>query len=616
MNDEYKFSLIGGEERPFEGYVSARDRTMMNPRFLVRGSKNVYFKRSGTIATRSGLKRRGSADATQADVKSSTEWDTSLGFTRPLRVANGKLEVESDIVSSGTYVWYTLLSGLTATRLIFDTWWNNTLKKDVLLFCDGSADLKNWSGAIGLISSTTVNTIVLTSTVASLGFTSAGTVIINGTEYTYSGVSGSTLTGVGTDPTGEANNSVVLQKPTTNSNIIGSEFLVDFIKVVGNQVYYGSETSRLLYISTNSDYTDTTANSPRTIGDADILTLDEPPVGIGQRDGKAHVATRKGWYVISFNQITVGTDLTEQTIVEKKPMASKKGALRHEFISNVGDDLIYLSEDQQLHVFGTFRNINQPQFPSLSDDVFFELENEDFTGGHLKTAGDFIYLTAPNNGRVWLHETRTQVNSLGNIEKKRLWHPPFIWNISRIAVIGGIEYGHSNANPQLYQMWNTLQWEDDSPADEALPYDCVAAFSYRKLRRDELVSFDKAFYEGYYAPGSEVISAIVYEYQGERTVIQAPIANQNVTPEAYIGDVGAALGEATLGDNPLGDIVSDEEADQELLPKFRIITDLEEQHVFEYQQRVYSTTSGSRWELIALGTNQAEADEESTYLRN
>lgn len=616
MDDNYEFQLVGGPNRSFEGYVSAGDRTMISPRLMVKGSKNVYIKESGTISVRPGLKRRGSADSTAAGVLAAYDWATSLGTTRNVRVANSKLEVESDIVESGTYVWYTLLDSLTNTRLIFDTWWDNTAKKDILVFCDGTSDIKNWSGAIGLLDAgtTTATVIGLTASAATLGFQSGGgTVIINGTEYTYTGTSGSTLTGA-QDATSEADGSVVLDKPETNSNVPSSDFTVDFLKTVNNQVYYGSETSRLVYISTNSDFTDVSANSPRTVGDADILTLDENPTGIGVREGTAHISTRSAWYVVSFNQITVGSTLTEQTIVDKIPMADEKGALRHEFITNVGNDLVYLSQDQQLHVFGSFRNINQPQFPSLSNQIEQELSDEDFTNGHIRAGGDFIYLTAPNNGRVWLHETRTQVNPLGNIVKKQFWHAPFIWNISRIAIIDGVEYGHSNANPQLYQLWATLQWHDDAPSGDELPYDCVAAFAYRGTRNGSLMVMSKAYYEGYMTPGTNLNTSVVFEYKGERSVLIAPIRSDEIAPEFYTGNVGLSLGDAILGDNPLGDSVSEEEAEQELLPKFRAIRAFTKLNVFEYQQRVYSTEADSRWELLLVGTNAKGVTDAPTFL--
>lgn len=616
--NEFDFTLVGeGTDSPFGGYISEIDRTVVGRRFLVRGSKNVYRKKSGALANRPGLLLRGAQDTGLTDTKASFEWETSLGATRVLRVNNDKLQVESDIVLSGTYIFYDLLT-LTNTRVIFDQWWDNTLKKDILLFCDGTDDMKSWSGGLGKIDSTTATTIVLTATVASQGFdTASGTVIINGTEYAYTGSSASTLTGVTPDPTGEANASVVLQKVTTDSNTVEADYEIDFIRVINNQLYAGSDTSRLVYISKNTDWDDFTKSSPRATGQGDTITLDELPTGIALRDGKAHIGTRKAWYEVSFEQITVSTDLTEQTKVKKTPLAPKEGLLRHEFIGNVGNDVVYLSEDQQLRVLATFRNLSEPKLPSLSEDIETELNNEDFTGGHLRAIGDFIYLTAPNNGRVWIHETQTKISRFGNIEKERIWYAPFIWNLSRIALINGVEYGYSNATPLMYQLWSTLQWHDDNATGESIPYDSMFVFGYRNDSRFNLISFDKMYIEGYMSQSADVRGAVAYEYKGERSV-QSFVVNseeENVTPEFYTGDIGNSLGDSSLGDNPLGDQTSDEEADQELLPKFRIMVDFEEMHVHEYQPRIYATEADSRVELLALGTNEIVCEEVSTVMR-
>lgn len=616
MSESVKYNLVGnGTKTPFGGYVSAPDKTSLAHQFLAKGSKNVYIKKTGTVANRPGLKRRGAQISTLAGVLESFEWDTSLGATRPLKVADGALQVESDIVETGTYVWYDLLTGLTNTRLIFDTWWDDTAKKDLLLFCDGTDGMKKWSGGIALIASSTVNTIVFANNAATYGFSGSGTVIINGTEYTFSGVTTTTLTGVSPDPTGEAVGSVVLQKPDTDTDTVEDGYLIDFIKVVNNQLYTGSETSRKVYVSKNTDWTDFTKSSPRATGEGEEITLDENPTGIGQREGKAHIGSKKAWYEVSYNQLTVGSTLSEQTKVDRKAMSGKKGLLRHEFVGNVGDDMVYVTQDQQLHIYGSFRNFTQSQFPSLSDDIEVELKNEDLTGGHIKTVGGFIYITAPNNGRVWLHETVTRTDAYGDITYSRMWHAPFIWNLSRICVIDGEEYGYSNARPEIYQLWDTLQWSDDGQDDEYLPYDSVATFGYRSANRHDLLTMDKMFYEGYMSPGSDVRGAVVFEYQGERASQEVLINAEETTPEFYIGDIGVALGNSSLGDNPLGDRTSDVEADQDLLPKFRCTRDFESLNVHEYQPWVYSSELDARWEILTIGGNEIISEEEPTYLR-
>lgn len=603
--DNVEFALIEG----IREYSSSIDPTMAAGNIMVRGSLNVYRKLSGTIANRPGLKRRGSADTTIAGVKSSFEWATSLGKTLPLRVANSKLQVESDIVTSGTYVWYDLLTALTTTRWVFDSWWDNTLKKDTLLFVGGDTNLYNWSGGMALISSTTANTIVLDRTVASSGITTAsGTVKINGNSYSYTGSSASTLTGVTPNPTGEANGSVVIEAVGTNATTPASTLTNDFLKIINNQVYVGSYTSRLVYISKSSSYTDYTQSVPRVPGDGDLLTLDDNCKGIGVRSGNAWIsAGESDWYEVSFHQITVGTTLTEQTKVDKKPTSDLSAALGHEFIANIGtDQLLVLTQDHQLRLIGKFTNQFEDKYPSLSLAVKNELEEEDFTGGHVRVVGGIIYITAPVSGKDYMYETRETINPLGNIVTERFWHPPQARSIARFAVIGGTLYGHSSANPQIYQVWDTLQWYDDSPSGSQLPYSSVMLLAYQNGgRRQGKIEFDKLFVEGYAASSSNLYAGIYYDYEGASGLV-SPVLNtsDNLFPVTFTGVIPPSLGDQSLGDVPLGDGLNVLANDQALLPKFKVIVGVQLLQCFEYALMVYSGSASSRWEVLAIGTNQ------------
>lgn len=615
MQDNFLFFLSSG----FKGYNSTIDRTILEAPYLVRGSKNVYKKDSNTISVRFGLKRRGSADSTNAGVKSSYEWSTSLGATRVLRVCNGKLQVESDILIAETYVWYDLMTGLSLDRFVFDTWWNDGLKKDELIFVKGDNNLQMWQGGIGVLSSTTMTTIVLTDSIALQGFsTGTGTVLVNGNSYAYTGSSGSMFTGVSPDPSGEAVNSVVISGITTTATSPDSSFINDFIKTINNRLHVGSYTSRLIYISSQDDYTNFTVPATRVPGDPELLTLDNTGKGISVRNGNAHIfAGTSDLYEITYTPITVGAVLTEQTKVDKKPTAFLSAALAHEFIDNVGNDVVYLAQDQQVRVVGTFRNLNQTKYPSLSQAVRTEFGEEDFTGGHLRCIGDFIRISAPVNGRDWYHESKESIDAQGNIVSDKMWHPPQVRNISRFAVIDGIEYGHSNANPQIYQIDDTEQWHDDSPADEALSYTCTMRISYRNNggdKRSSLVNFDKVFYEGYMTQGTILYGNVYDDYQGATDFSNYEINSNSKPAKFFIASNAPSLGTSSLGDNPLGDGLTPEANDQELLPKFRAIRTVAIKDCFEYELEVYSLDADSRWEMLCMGVNAKQSVNQPMFL--
>jgi len=638
MDENFDFDLV--EE--FGGYNSARDKTTLNKAFLIRGSKNVIKKVSGTIASRCGLKRRGSADSTDAGVKSSYEWETSKGFTRPLRIANGKLEVESDIVTADTFVWYELFAtadlvtslASTLTRWVFDTWWHPDEKKDRLIAVRGDDKIFHWSGGLALISSGAAATITKqgTETWAEGGFATqtAGEkkIVIAGVEYTYTGGETTTiLTGVTPDASGLVSGQVAIQAVIVSDNEPIDGFKLDFIKVSGNQILAGSYSSRSLYLSADVvgdaifDFENAGSHVP---GDPDLAILDDLGKGIGSKDGQFYVfGGTSSLYVITPNS-PVPVNFTDPvdsgaryviTKVEKKVLPGLNAALGHEFIGNFGDDLVWLDQKNQLRSLGSVLNVSNPRPTLLSLPVKTELSEEDFTGGHLRVIDDTIHITAPNNTRDWEYTIRESLNDNGEVVSERIWQPPQVRGIQRFAVIDGVIYGHSNVQPQLYQVYDTAQWFDDNPSNEPIPYNCTARFAYRQLpQRYKMHSFDKYYVEGYMTNGVELLINLYFEYQGGEA-IQMRTVNDNTNPAKFwTGTPYPSLGDSPLGDNPLGDGILPEGGEQEQVPKFRKIVNVTPVNVFEHTVELYTVLADSRWEILALGPSIVETDEIPSFI--
>lgn len=605
--DDFEVDLVSS----FGSYVSSVDPTNANPRVLVKGSENVYKKISGTIANRPGRKLYdATSDDTVAKCDSGYVWNTSLGEIYPIRCANGKLQVESDV--TGSRVWYDLLTSLTLTRFVFDTWWNNTDKKDTLLTVNGDTQkLYSWGGGFALFVSYLGGVITLDRNAATAGFSSTGSVTINGVDYTYTGISGSTLTGT-SDASAAVLDQVVMEKIVTKTSFSsgpGSTYVCDFIRVVANQCYYGSYTSQLLFISKNTDYTDCAHSTPRVTGEGDTVILDSVGKGIGVRGGSAHVFYGTSWLtIISFNQITVGSTLTEQTLSEKVPLGNLIAAQAHEFIDTLSDNIIYLDQANQLRSFGSFNNSNTAKAILLSQAIQEELAQETFTLGQLRVVsdkrGDLVYITSPNSGITYLYQERSGLNSSGEAISERFWQPPQLWNVSRIDSLNGRTVGFSNANPQTYYLWDTNQWHDDVP-NATTPYQSIALFSYQNGgRRQGKINFNKIYWEGYLSQNSNLYGGVYFDYQGS-TRLLSPIINDATSlltsKMIFSGTTPPSLGDSSLGDSPLGDgLLTD---DQALLPKFRVITGIPQVDCYEFALMLYSTNLDARWELLALGAN-------------
>lgn len=434
-----------------------------------------------------------------------------------------------------------------------------------------------------------------------------------------------TLIGVTPDPSALVAGDVIVQKVTSSLNVPDNDFNCDFIKTIGNQLHVGSYNSRLVYISSDSDYLDYVVPVPRAPGDPDLLTLDSSARGItvqkGATDQSGNAVISGGlgdWYTVVRSNVTVGTTLTEQVNVIRSASADLATALAHEFIELVGDSILFLDQNNQLRQFGTIRNIVTPVYPLLSLDVYTEFKGRDFTGGHMRAVADegdiSVYITCPVQGIDYFYQIRQQLDTLGNLTAERLWQPPQVRNISRIAVINGITYGHSNSNPQIYQLWGTQQYYDDSPSDEEIPYTSSAIFSYLHSARTRQTQFDRLYFDGYMTPGSEVYCKIYWEYQGANGITSVTINKPDIPGRKlatfYTGTTSPSIGDSSLGTIPVGDGILPTDSDNP--PKFRAMRRTEPGNVFDYALEVRSDAVDSQWSLLGIGTNQQQVDTEPT----
>lgn len=727
MDENYEFEII----EKFGQYISSYDKTKLSPENLVKNSKNVYKDTNGNFVNRPGLKAYGPLDDTLAGVKSAFVWQSSLGLTFPLRVANGKLQVFSSI--SGSLTYYDLMTDATIlSRYVFAPYYNTVLGKDLIVMIRGDSNLYSWSGGMGLLGSasnsipwvtgvsvasggpgsgsyhvgqiltvlgghndlqvqvTAINgsfaitdvsiyqygsgyttadgpyattlisvgngtgcTINITSfennsitlsgskTVAELGYDTSGNLVINGTTYGYGLISGNTFISVDSNPSLEPVNSVIIQPVITTSNTPDPNFTNDFIRVLQTQLFVGSYTSNKIWISADGttvggDFTHFTNSNDLVPGDADFAILDSPPTGMIARSGSMYISGGiSDWYQVTPNtplpvSLATGVGSNRQyviTEVVKLPGTGLSGALAHEFITIVGNNIVYISQDNQLRTIGSFRNIFDTKFPVLSQLVREDLLNENFTGGHIFASGDFIYITAPLNSRHWMFQTRESISEEGNITAERIWHPPQISGISRFEVINGILYGNSNINPMLYQIWDTEQWYDDAPDGSQLPYECVAAFAYMHLsnkggksyRRQGKIDFDKIYIEGYIGTGTPLYGKVYFDYQGS-TDIQMFFINSPATPgipvqplpvknvKTYTYLDAPSLAQDILADNPIGTGLAISPNAQDYLPKFRAIRKVKPTDSYEFAIEIFSYDIGARFEISAYGPNMKLSD--------
>lgn len=727
MEENFNFPLVGADKQPFLGYVSSTDPTLASPRNLVQGSKNVYKTRAGGIEVRPGKKLRGERNATAQGIRSEFVWETSNGMTLPLRVLKTtvagndgalQLEVSDPTVPSGLS-WVNILTGLSLTRFVFDTVWDEVQQKDVLLMVNGDVTLKTWSGGSAtLLSTDIVNNSILTinsspinqgtggyvvgdiltlvggdgtaqvtvvaaalgnvltvsgptgsrgsgyaatttyattggggtgctvqvltvgqtatltktgpETWAEAGFeteTSASKIlIINGNEYDYfNGEGTTTLQGILpitiiNEPLG----SRIFQKVISIANLPVDNYVSDFLKVAGNQVYVGSYGSRVVYSSADSyakgvpGYLNFVNTGSHVVGDPDIMIFDDQIRGIGSKDDRLAIfAGIDILYLVTPNTIPnisyTGTDNGTRfayNAVDKLPLSARSGAISHEQIGNFGSYLVWLDQTNQLRALGTFTDNleNQPVYLSLP--VWDEFVDEDFTDGELTVTDDTIYLTAPNTTRVWIYQNREIIDDFGRITAEKIWYPPQEWDLSRVNVLDGLVYGYSASNPQTYQLWDTNQYYDDTPhADAAAPYKAQARFGYLRDKRTNIITFDKVFTEGYILENAPLNLDVVYNYEGSTKIKSGALQSADKAMYLFQGSKEGVIGGDEIGSAEIGGMEGTE------FPKFRVISDLSPVNCFEAYLNFWSHDAGSRWQILAYGADISQSAQLPTFIR-
>lgn len=445
------------------------------------------------------------------------------------------------------------------------------------------------------------------------------------------------LTGISPDPTGEPIGSVVVAAPIIAPSTPNQDNSNDFIKTINNQLHVGSYLSQQIYISSEVSFLNFTVPLPRRAGDPDLIVIDSLARGItvqkGASDlsGSAVIAGGIGdWYTVTrvvdtnlFAQTsgTISVLKTEEVTVIRTQTADLSTALAHEFIDQISNNIVYLDQNNQLREFGIVRNVTNAVLPLLSLDLYTELKNRNFTGGALRVVsheGDTtIYITAPAEGIDYMYQVRNGIDEVGNAVAERLWQPPQIRGISRIAVINGVEFGHSAVNPQLYQLWNTDQYYDDGTEEgDELPYSCHAVTSYLSLGRTQQMNFDKIYVEGYMTRGSTVYASTYMEYQGAKG-IQVSTINNPIDPGKKIAKFYGAAdcpvpGESILGNISIGDGIMPPVTQSSVPPKFRAIRRVKSLDVFEAAIDIWSEDVDSNWSIILVGANLQPAKRQPT----
>jgi hypothetical protein len=590
------------------GYRSREDVTNLPPGVLIEGSKNVLTNVSERVQIRQGYSLDGAVSTLAAPVMSSFSWLTRGNGEVHMRAGgltsagnDGKLQYRY-VDSSGNVTWRDLTTGLSTVSYNFAPYWNTTEGLREVLYVNGTSNIYRWNGATATIASTTSNSITKTGTDSWLdtGFYSAGnkSIVINGNVYTYTGGENTTtLTGVSGNPTGEANGSIVHQSVVTTANSamtgITSTFKNGLIRVMNNQVFVGSLTSSVVWLSKVNDYTNYTGSTPRQAGEGGSVILDQNLTAFnlqGAQDAPAmYASTQDIWYKFTFNDYVNVSGSSGQTFgAVAIKTGRRQGAQSQAMVSSMKNNTICVTLEPTIDEIGVMENyFTQIQQKNISDPIKLDVDSYNFTDGSIFYWRYYILVAIPKAGIVRIFNLNT--NS---------WEAPQTIPVSRFYIVNGELYGHSYNTFESYKLF-TGYADRVYSGFAGFPIEAKWVFSYQNYgSRSALKKATKYYVEGYINPNTTLTAKINYELDGckiTRTMQLNGADNQFVC----IAPTTGPLGETSLGKTKLGGQIPT--SLQNLPPKFRWMPTFTPHSFFECNFEFSCLGTDERVELLAFG---------------
>lgn len=600
------------------GYRNREDITNTAPGVLVVGSQNILVNTSQRIQVRQGYVVDGAKSTVNAPILSSFDWNSKGNSEIHMRAGfltsagnDGKMQFRY-LDSSGNGQWQDLLTNLTTVNYNFTTFWDTTELIRLSLFVNGTSNIFEWNGAYDKVVSITGNTITIVNPIATTGFYSMRNmnVIVRGVTYAYTGITGSTFTGVTPDPTAQGANTpiagdVLYQVPVTTSNSSftagpGAAFPNGLISTLNNQIFIGSLTSSTLYMSKINSFTDYSFSSTRLPGEGATATLDDNIVAFIPQEDVMYVSAGKNfWYNTTLVQSSSFDGVTAITIetfnVKLLKTNPRQGSQSQGLTGKIGNYVTFVSFEPVMDKLGRLEDIlGTPQTENMSDPIKLDFDTYDFTNGHVFYWRYYLLVSIPKSGIIRMYNFNTKA-----------WEALQTLPISRFYTVGGDLYGHSYNTSESYHLFTGYRDRATSTGGGS-PYLAQVNFSYQNFgTRTTLKNQNKFYIEGYISGNTAMNCMINYELDGNLTAQTFSVSGGD-TEAIGVNNASNSLGKNPLGEQPGGSQISTSLTG--LPPKFRVIKTFPRFDFYECQFSFSILGVDQQFQLLAFGTNAIPSD--------
>jgi hypothetical protein len=319
-----------------------------------------------------GFKQFGNRLETSGRIRDAYTFIKKDGTEIPVRIRDNGVKNFLEWYDSVNDTWYVLLEVMTSgLNTVFQDY--NTSTVNQLFFGNGTNNYTKWSGAVTRLTQA-VNLHDTEIHVAdNSDFPASGTIIYNGTSYSNTSKTGTTIFNVADAHASAGADDGVAEYPdySTYSAVAKSDVMIS----AQNRMWLVNNDTSLEY-SKEGDATDWTAGSNR----ADAGIEDFPIVG-----GKIKGLAALGEFIFIFKERTViqfnwqyPTSTTKTPVFQHLAVGDNLGSINHKGISNIYNEILYTSKTGVKSLSKEIQSGNWRDDP-ITDDIRPNIEDYDFS---------------------------------------------------------------------------------------------------------------------------------------------------------------------------------------------------------------------------------------------
>lgn len=333
----------------------------------------------------------------------------------------------------------------------------------------------------------------------------------------------------------------------------------------------------------------------RKPGEGYIYQLQENFWTMAPQEAEMYINTQYGrWFFID---TTLSANQQNETVsLTPLKQSSMSKVIFPYMISELDNDLIFVTTDKKLDLIGRKVLVQLPQISSLSQPVQFDFDEATFLNGSMEYWNKSLWITSPKEGVMFCYDEHPE---------NKYWQPPQVIPENGIlSIVGETLISHSNIRNQTFTLFNGTSGDTQANSEYTVrarrAYDC-------KGNRWGKKNSNMSFVEGYITGAPPMVLAVFQEINGCGGIFSHPIK-----PAVCVAPGSAPLGEGELGSHSNGsDIFMSHSHFQEIFEEFKPILSY-----YFYSLELSCTTTNHSYEWLTFELNNVIGNQNNLPLKN